>query len=592
MGQSFTTQDGKRVTLERLAGAGGEGEVWTVQSTLEVAKIYHPHILHPRYEHKLSAMIANPPVDEMRVKGHISIAWPTDLLYREGKFAGFLMPGLEKSPTIFSVYNPIRRAKECPGFNWMYLFHTGLNLSKAIEAIHSKHYLIGDINESNIRVKSNALVTVIDTDSFQVIDSDGVVHRCLVGKEDYTPPELRGKPLDRIDRKPTHDYFGLGVLLFRLLMEGYYPFAGVLNPDAQVGDSAMFYCLERGAFPYERNPIVTPPPMAPRFEMLDPEIRKLFLRCFVAGYKHPQVRPSSTEWVRVLGEVEKKLVACKTNKEHHYLSHLSRCPWCEREARKKNASYQTPLPPARPPARQTVTAPVSQAASAQPTPPSSAAARKPPVTLPSLPQIRSSITAYIQPWTRSFFHSNRFPVRWRSWWTQVRKFSLWGCLAGTVLFLVFLLMFQYPLYAAYGAGGLTAAAAGWPVFLLSRRIFRSGIDRAKWFGAAAGLVGGGLSLYGSYGAGQWILETLPDLSPDVVWLFIDTFTAGMFIGAAVGNYKALSWRKSKALASLTSFLIAFLPLFLMGKAGLFGLPFDLQPDWYQSFVNTFITNQV
>jgi len=44
----------------------------------------------------------------------------------------------------------------------------GVKLSKAIEAIHYKNYVIGDLNESNVLVKSSALVSVIDTDSFQV----------------------------------------------------------------------------------------------------------------------------------------------------------------------------------------------------------------------------------------------------------------------------------------------------------------------------------------------------------------------------------------------------------------------------------------
>ena len=47
MGQVYKTSSGKNVTLDRLLGGGGEGEVWTVQGRLEVAKLYHPEIIKP-----------------------------------------------------------------------------------------------------------------------------------------------------------------------------------------------------------------------------------------------------------------------------------------------------------------------------------------------------------------------------------------------------------------------------------------------------------------------------------------------------------------------------------------------------------------
>src|SRR5712691_4689158 len=73
-----------------------------------------------------------------------------------------------------------------------------------------------------------ALVTLVDTDSFQVCEPhNGVVYRCPVGKPEFTPPELQGCPFAQVDRAPEHDLFGLAVLLFQLLMEGTHPFAGV-----------------------------------------------------------------------------------------------------------------------------------------------------------------------------------------------------------------------------------------------------------------------------------------------------------------------------------------------------------------------------
>src|SRR5438105_3869599 len=80
------------------------------------------------------------------------------------------------------------------------------NIAAAVHAVHSRGYVIGDVNESNILVTDTALATLVDTDSFQVRDpGSGVVYRCPVGKPEFTPPELQGASFGEIDRTPEHD---------------------------------------------------------------------------------------------------------------------------------------------------------------------------------------------------------------------------------------------------------------------------------------------------------------------------------------------------------------------------------------------------
>jgi len=177
--------------LGSLLAQGGEGSVWSVVGRPEVAKIYHPTQDNANHEAKIALMVANPPRDEMRARSnHVSIAWPTSLLYQDGKFTGFLMPRLGESLKIIEVYNPKLRKTKYAGFNWKYLLHMALNLAIAVDAIHSKGYVIGDINEGNILVNPQALISLIDTDSFQVKDPAGLFYRCPVGREEFTPPEL------------------------------------------------------------------------------------------------------------------------------------------------------------------------------------------------------------------------------------------------------------------------------------------------------------------------------------------------------------------------------------------------------------------
>jgi DNA-binding helix-hairpin-helix protein with protein kinase domain len=295
-----------------------------------VAKIYHtPTAAHAR---KLSAMLANPPDDPMAGQ-HISIAWPVDLLQAvPGRaIVGFVMPRVTGVQSIIDFYNPMTRRQRCPLFNYAYLHRTAHNLAATVRAIHVRGYVIGDVNESNILVTDTALVTLVDTDSFQVPDPHtGVVYRCPVGKPEFTPPELQGKPFAQIDRAPEHDLFGLAVLLFQLLMEGTHPFAGVFQGS---GDPPLLETrIAAGHFPYAtRQPgLYHPSPVAPPWEVLHSTLRQLFRRCFENGHHTPSARPDAATWQQALHDAEVALVTCATNNQHRYGNHLTRCPWCER----------------------------------------------------------------------------------------------------------------------------------------------------------------------------------------------------------------------------------------------------------------------
>jgi serine/threonine protein kinase len=341
-----TNKKGQRMQLQQDIAGGGEARIWTVRSRADmVAKVYHAPT--PEAERKIQAMVAKPPDQPWK---HKAIAWPGDVLYQGRQFVGFLMPKVEKSSTIFNYYNPVKRKKLCPGFNWHYLHRTAMNLAIAAEAIHAKGHIIGDVNESNILVNDNALVTLVDTDSFQIIDQQGRVHRCTVGKAEYTPPELQGVSFKAVDRQVEHDLFGLAVLIFHLLMEGVHPFAGILTSQMSVGRVDLF-CIKQGLFSYHgANPDVTPPRNALPFAILHPEIQQAFVRCFVHGHQASSIRPSAREWKQILDRVDNSLVTCSANPQHVYSSHLQACPWCNLQQFRQQPSaligQQRPLPSA------------------------------------------------------------------------------------------------------------------------------------------------------------------------------------------------------------------------------------------------------
>jgi serine/threonine protein kinase len=327
--------NGRYISLERTStlGVGGEACIYAApQDPSLVAKVYHK----PTDERarKLAVMLANPPDDPMVAQGHVSIAWPVDLLCSAaGETVGFLMPRMTGMNSILNFYNPRTRRQHCPLFNYLYLHRTARNLAAAVRALHERGYVIGDVNESNIFVADTALVTLVDTDSFQVCDPhSGAVYRCTVGKPEFTPPELQGVTFANIDRAPEHDLFGLAVVIFQLLMEGTHPFSGTFQGEGE--PPSYQERISAGHFPYSgrRRVPYRPALAAPPFGILHPALRKLFVRCFKDGHRKPRVRPDARAWQNALNDAENALVACSTSDQHRYGDHIKICPWCERSA--------------------------------------------------------------------------------------------------------------------------------------------------------------------------------------------------------------------------------------------------------------------
>ena len=317
------------VTLTKQIANSGEGEVWETNLSGYLAKIYHDPT--PARIEKLKVMLANPPADPMLKYNHVSIAWPSDLLQDSvGKYLGFLMPAISDSKQLSSVYNPRRRKRVAPGFNWYYLHITALNTAWIIQEIHAKGYVLGDIKTENILVNNRALVAVIDTDSFQVRDAQsGKIYRCTVGSEGFTPAELLGQDFHTSDQTEIHDRFRLGVLIHYLLF-GYHPFSGQWTG---VGESPEQTELIRQGYWYGgHNSPIRESRTTITLDVVHPEVKQLFLKCFNEGHTQPHLRPAAQDWHNALQLAVNELTACNKIDSHHYSRHYGKCYWCERAA--------------------------------------------------------------------------------------------------------------------------------------------------------------------------------------------------------------------------------------------------------------------
>ena len=333
---------GNRYQLSRVIGKGGQATVYRVAgSSTHLAKIY----LHPRAEDekKLAWMVTNPPDDPSAHLDHASIAWPSQLLYKPDKtFAGYLMPFVKNAVAMLNVFNPRLRARTLPEFDNRYLHRTARNLAAALGALHARDYVVGDLNESNVMVTPTTLVTMIDTDSFQVrVTPRGrppVIYPCPVGKFEYLPPELQSQSLKDVYRLPEHDRFALAVLIFQLLMEGNHPFRAKWTRS---GDAPPLEDrIRAGWYPYRDGSVssggrrtspaalpVSPPDNAPDLGLLHPFLVDLFQRCFILGHDTPSARPTAEEWENAIAQAEKAIRPC--GRGHYFSTHLGSCPRCD-----------------------------------------------------------------------------------------------------------------------------------------------------------------------------------------------------------------------------------------------------------------------
>ncbi|OWK36107.1 hypothetical protein [Fimbriiglobus ruber] len=200
------------------------------------------------------------------------------------------------------------------------------NLAAAFDAVHSAGCLIGDVQMRNAHVSPQAIVRLVDCDSFQV-RAGGKQYLCEVGLPHYIPPELQGRPLRGLVRAENHDRFGLAVLIFQLLFVGRHPYAGVYSG---AGDPPFEQLIAE--FRFAHGPAagswgMAPPPHTPALADVPPEIGTLFRRAFERG-SEADARPRAAEWVPALQRLEQSAVECAADAGHKYWPGARGCVWC------------------------------------------------------------------------------------------------------------------------------------------------------------------------------------------------------------------------------------------------------------------------
>src|SRR3984957_2627779 len=314
---------GQTFHLSKEIGKGGEGVIFETTEQNDIAvKLYWPTKAQSRRD-KVAAMAA-----AQWYKTNSFVAFPIDALFTpNGTLVGFVMKKIGGSKPVHMLYSPACRKVEFSQANFVFMIRAWANIARAVASVHSCGCVIGDINHSSFLVSNRATSTVIDSDSFQVIAANNK-YLCQVGTPEYTPPELQGARFDRVVRTPNHDNFGLAVLAFQILFMGRHPFSGRYQGS---GEMPLERAIGEYRFAYSSQSSATrmaPPPGAPVLTDFPSYIGQTFENAF--GRSGESKRSSATEWISLLGNLEKTLVECRADSSHQHVQGKS-CPWCRME---------------------------------------------------------------------------------------------------------------------------------------------------------------------------------------------------------------------------------------------------------------------
>lgn len=341
-------------TPGHLLGSGGEGAVYEiVGSSDKVLKIYHAthfktEVERSTMERKLRAML-NMNVAAV-VENKLRLAWPTDIVYENGKMVGFVMPKVTAPLKIFDLYREIvpktsltkKRDTVHPGYHWKYSVQYAYNLAWVVNYVHSKGIVIGDLNQNNIVADPNSgAVILIDCDSFDIRDPISKEHfHCTYALPEILAPELQTVgTLANGNFTRESDNFSLAIHIFRLLMNNADPFGGQITTNASQSAIAANTSIINGECPYVRAvPGKTLHPRMLPLSFLPSSLQTLFRRTFdytaITAKSRINDRARASEWMEALLLIGQKnpttpLVTCPKDMSHVYPSHNVSCPWCK-----------------------------------------------------------------------------------------------------------------------------------------------------------------------------------------------------------------------------------------------------------------------
>lgn len=317
-----TDLEGRRYTLARLLGEGGQGRVYEVKEGRLAVKLLRSFsdLERERLRRCIQA------VKRLDLEG-LPIASPIAVL--RPPHAGYVMHLVARMTSLRDLLSPPADGRSIS--EW-YLATGGLrgrllrlaSMFDVFARLHGRGLVYGDPSPDNIlfsSARSQQAVFLIDPDNLHVEgrpSTDGVF------TPGYGAPELI-KGTHRPDT--LTDAFALAVIAFEVLTLAH-PFVGDLVHD---GEPELEEAAFHGQMPWIEHSSDTSNQCTrgiPREMVVSPEAKKLFKRMFEDGLKERLLRPGLGEWAGVFGQALDVTVVCPGCGASYYAPATRECPWC------------------------------------------------------------------------------------------------------------------------------------------------------------------------------------------------------------------------------------------------------------------------
>lgn len=323
----LATSSNKTITLgNQLGSAGGEGSVYQIKQTQykdHCVKIFNDNIIKDNNKiqekfNKLQFMINNQPKE---IEGDcFRLCYPTELVFNQGKFCGYIMPiSYKNSISLYDIKPTNFKNKNIPNIFKTKYDRTNLdgvinraklctNIAIAIYQLHAINAVIVDLKPTNLQITDNGKISIIDIDSIQVIDKKGILYKSPVATPEYCPPEFFSGALNPTEPITEYwDRFSCAVLFYEILF-GIHPFSANFNTPYDKYQTIQEK-IHHGLFVFGKHknyliPLTNNPHQ--NFDLIPDNIKKLFIRTFVDGHMYPSKRVSIIEFAQEFFDTLKK----------------------------------------------------------------------------------------------------------------------------------------------------------------------------------------------------------------------------------------------------------------------------------------------
>jgi DNA-binding helix-hairpin-helix protein with protein kinase domain len=288
---------GIEAELEKEAGRGKQAVVYSLKGEPTILV----KLLTSRtkdIEDRITAELKLISTLDFQSLDNYQFAWPLAKVYdQEDCFVGFAMENFKKgNRPLRSLFSSTPTKPR----DYSLFLEVSRNLAAAVSALHKRHIKVGDLQLDNVLVSKTGAISILDTDSFNFA-FEGETYRSPLACLQFVPPELLGVRLASVDRLVHHDSYSLAVILFMLMLSGNHPYQG-----KYIGKKGtpltLLQKVAKNYTPYFRDNLrdFQVRESSPPLDLIPPELRDLFHRCFIVGHKRPKRRPKAAEWQKAI----------------------------------------------------------------------------------------------------------------------------------------------------------------------------------------------------------------------------------------------------------------------------------------------------